>query len=415
MKSNQYDVIIVGGGPAGLAAAIFAGRNGHEAVVLERLNSPGKKLLATGGGHCNLTNTLPLETFARNFGKQWRFTLPAFQNFNPQALRDFFRSLGVETESPDGFHVFPVSNKASDVLNALLSECGKLGVEILSGRQVKQLVAENNTISGVITDSEEMKSDKVIIACGGRSYPALGSNGSGYQLAKFAGHKIIEPVPALVELHCSEKWPGSCAGIALKNIRIDVFPPKKTSEFSEGYFLFTHSGISGPAALNISGTVSELLHQNNSAEVFVNFFPEKSVSDWMNDFDLWQRKDGKKQISKIISEYLPRRIAEIFCSESGCENTEASRLSRASREKLSSTLSSCRLKITGTAGFDKAMVTRGGISLKEINPQTMGSRIVKGLYFAGEVIDIDGPCGGFNLQWAFSSGHLAGTQDILTG
>ncbi len=408
MKSNKYDVIIVGGGPAGLASAIFATRNGHKAVVLERLNSPGKKLLATGGGHCNLTNTLPLEAFARNFGKQWRFTMPALQNFNPQALRDFFNVLGVKTESPDGFHVFPVSNKASDVLNALLSECSKLGVEVLPGKPVKQLAVANGAVMGVITDSGEINSDKVVIACGGRSYPALGSNGSGYRLAQSAGHGIIEPLPALVELHCSEKWPGSCAGIALENIRIDVHPPRRPAEFTEGDFLFTHSGISGPAALNISGTVSELLHKNNSAEVFVNFFPGKSVSAWISDFELWQRHDGKKQISKIISEYLPRRLAEIFCSESGCENTEASRLSRASREKLSSMLSSCRLLITGTAGFDKAMATRGGVSLKEINPQTMESRIVKNLYFAGEVIDIDGPCGGFNLQWAFSSGRLAG-------
>jgi hypothetical protein len=293
-------------------------------------------------------------------------------------------------------------------LNALLSECGRLGVEILSGKPAKQLVVENSAIRGVITDSGEINSDKAVIACGGRSYPALGSNGSGYQLAKFAGHGIIEPLPALVELHCSEKWPGSCAGIALKNISIDVHPPKKPAESSEGDFLFTHSGISGPAALNISGTVSELLHKNKSAEIFVNFLPGKSVSDWMNDFELWQRKDGKKQVFKIISEYLPRRLAEIFCSESGCDDTEASRLSRTSREKLSSLFTSCKLQITGTAGFDKAMVTRGGVSLKEINPQTMESRIVRGLYFAGEVIDIDGPCGGFNLQWAFSSGRLAG-------
>lgn len=408
MQPNKYNVIIVGGGPAGLISAISAARNGHRAKVLERLNSPGKKLLTTGGGHCNLTNTLPLEHFARNFGKHWRFTLPSFQSFNPQQLREFFSGIGIETESPDGFHVFPVSNKASDVLNAILSECGKLGVEILSGKTVRQLLADNGKIRGALTDSGEMNAEKVIVACGGKSYSALGSDGSGYRLAKFAGHKITDPVPGLVELHCSEKWPGSCAGIALKKIRLDVFPPKRPAEFSEGDFLFTHSGISGPSALNISGTVSEMLHENNSAEVFVNFFPDKSVSGWMNDFELWQRKDGKKQVSKIISEYLPRRLAEIFCAESGCENTEASRLSRASREKLSSMLSSCRLKIKGTAGFERAMVTRGGVSLKEINPQTMESRIVKGLYFAGEVIDIDGPCGGFNLQWAFSSGHLAG-------
>lgn len=408
MNLTQYDLVIVGGGPAGLASAIFAGRSRHKSLILERLNSPGKKLLATGGGHCNLTNTLSLETFARNFGKQWRFTMPAFQGLNPQELRDFFTGLGVQTESPDGFHVFPVSNKASDVLNALLSECGKLGVEIQNGNTAKQLIVENGTIRGLVTDSGEIKADNVIVASGGKSYSSLGSNGSGYHLAKFAGHKIIDPIPALVELHCSETWAGSCAGIALKKIRIEVHHPKRATEFSEGDFLFTHSGISGPAVLNISGTVSELLRQNNSAEVFLNFFPGKSSSDWINYFDLWQKKDGRKQVVKILSEYLPRRLAEIFCSESGCENTEASRLSRPSREKLSSMLSSCRLKITGTAGFDKAMVTRGGVSLKEINPQTMESRIVKGLYFAGEVIDIDGPCGGFNLQWAFSSGRLAG-------
>lgn len=404
---TQYDAIVIGGGPAGLMAAIVAGRAGRSTLVLEKMETPGKKLLATGGGHCNLTNTLPLEELARRYGKQWRFTLPALQALTPQALRDFFADRGVPTASPDGLHVFPVSNRASDVLQALVSACLESGVDIATDMQVKSLILAGNRISGVMTEQGAIAAPQVVIACGGKSYSGLGANGSGYKLARQADHTIVEPVPALVELCCLDSWPATCSGIAIKEVELEVRLPKKPPFCTHGPILFTHQGISGPAALDISATVAELLLTQNKVEIYLRLFPGKSADDWLGEFDNWQREQGNKSVVKLVAERLPARLADIVCQLAGCD-TQASHFPKEARRRLASLLSSCRLEINGTAGFDRAMSTRGGISLKEIDPHTMASKRTAGLYFAGEVIDIDGPCGGFSLQWAFSSGYLAG-------
>ncbi|HCE44159.1 MAG TPA: NAD(P)/FAD-dependent oxidoreductase [Lentisphaeria bacterium] len=409
--NRKYDLIIVGGGPAGLMAAISASRKSARILVLEKMDSPGRKLLATGGGRCNMTNLLPKDRLADSFGRHGRFIIPALNSLDPEGLRKFFENLEVPTVCTDGFHIFPRSQKASDVLQALLKKAKYLGVEIRSGAKVRNLLIEDSKIAGVVTDACEFRSGKVLLSTGGRSYPNLGSDGSGYALAKSAGHKIIAPVPALVELYCEEKWPGQCAGITFKNISLSL----SRKDVSTGEFLFTHSGISGPAAMDISGRVSERLSMHSAVILNLNFFPGTEKNYWMVEFEKWHGHSGKKQVVNLLSEHLPKKIAAILCSLAGCpEDLESANFAKSQREKLAQFLVECPLTIKVTAGFDRAMVTKGGVSLKEVNPDTLESRITKGLYFAGEILDLDGPCGGYNLQWAFSSGHLAGGLNLET-
>jgi len=406
--NRKYDLIIAGGGPAGLMAAIGASRKAAKILVLEKMDSPGRKLLATGGGRCNITNVLPKEKLADSFGRHGRFIMPALNSLDSEGLRKFFDVLGVPTFCNDGFHFFPKSQKASDVLQALLKKAKALGVEIRSASKVKNLIIEDSKIAGVITDTCEIRSWKVLLATGGRSYPNLGSDGSGYVLAKSAGHSIIAPVPALVELYCEEKWPGQCAGITFKNISLKL----SKKDIAIGEFLFTHSGISGPAAMDISGRVSELLSKHSSVILNLNFFPGSEKKYWITEFGRWHRENGRKHVLNMLSERLPRKLSAILCSLAGCpEDLESANFANSQREKLAALLAECPFTITGSAGFDRAMVTKGGVSLKEVNPDTLESRITKGLYFAGEILDLDGPCGGYNLQWAFSSGHLAGKSN----
>ncbi|HBC85343.1 MAG TPA: NAD(P)/FAD-dependent oxidoreductase [Lentisphaeria bacterium] len=404
-ETNKYGLIIAGGGPSGLMAAIGAAQKGLKILLLEKMDSPGRKLLSTGGGRCNITNILSKEKLAESFGRHGRFIIPALNSLSPEHLRDFFRNLGVPTVCTDGFHIFPESQKAFDVLEALLKKARALGVEIRSSSKVRSLLIEGSGISGLATDNCEFRSDKVLLATGGRSYPNLGSDGSGYALAKSAGHRIINPVPALVELYCEEKWPGQCAGITFKDIELKL--TKK--DVSAGEFLFTHSGISGPATMNISGKASAQLAQGEKVTLLMNYFPDRNMNSWLAEFEKWHKESGKKHVLNMLSDHLPRKLSAILCSMAGCpEDLESANFAKGQREKLARLLAECPLTITGTAGFDRAMVTKGGVSLKEVNPDTLESKIVKGLYFAGEILDLDGPCGGYNLQWAFSSGHLAG-------
>ncbi len=407
MTHSTYDLIVVGGGPAGLMGAIGAAEAGSKVLILEKMDSPGRKLLATGGGRCNITNILSKEKLAESFGRHGRFIMPALDALDPEHLRKFFQELGVPTICTDGFHFFPESQKAFDVLDALLRKARGLGVEIRSASKVSGIILAEDYVCGVSTGNCEFRSSKVLLATGGRSYPLLGSDGSGYALAKSAGHSILEPLPALVELYCAEKWPGQCAGITFKDVSLRLSKKDET----RGEFLFTHSGISGPAAMDISGRVAALLMADNSIRLSMNFLPERDKSSWLDEFESWHRDSGRKQVSNLLSAHLPKKLSAILCALAGCpEELESANFAKLQREKLASLLTECPLTITGSAGFSKAMVTKGGVSLKEIDPRTLESRIVKGLFFAGELLDLDGPCGGYNLQWAFSSGYLAGIQ-----
>lgn len=415
MNDSKNSIVIVGAGPSGLMAAIVAAENSANVAVYERQSFSCRKLRASGGGRCNITNTLNINDFSSHFGRQGRFVIPALKHFDNTALRVFLEKLGIKTFSPDGFYIFPVSEKASDIADALIRKCRELAVEIILDNPVISLSIKDKKVSGVVTASgERLLKSAVILAAGGMSYPSLGGTDSGYALAVQAGHSIINPVPALVEISASNPWIGSCAGVSLGKVSIRTDVAKFKNESVEGALLFTHNGISGPAALNISGTVSRLLEDHAGVDLTLNFFPGLSFSDFVSIIDKWQKHEPKKNLINLMSLYLPRSIVEIILSESGIDfSLKVSNLSRVKKESLSRNATGLNVAATGTAGFAKAMATRGGVALKDVNPETLESRIVRGLYFTGELLDIDGPCGGFNLQWAFSSGYLAGKSAIL--
>jgi predicted Rossmann fold flavoprotein len=403
---KNFDFLIIGAGPAGLMSAIFASRAGLRTAVFEQTPAPGKKLLTSGGTHCNLTNTLSKELFVESFGRNGRFIFPALNLIDSKGVREFFSKLSVPTVSDDGVHVFPKSQKASDVLNSLLSECEKNNVSLFLNGKAQNIIISNGIVQGVETGHGIYHSSKILVASGGLSYPSLGASGDGYNFAKFAGHKIVGPSPALVELYAAEKWTGELAGLSLKNLKISVpytkIPPKT------GDFLFTHLGISGPVVLDISGEISSMLLRQKNVPISLNFTHKLTRDLWLANFAEWRKKNGTKKVKNLVSTYLPLSLSIVICRMASAEDTDVSHLSAPARDKIISHILACPLTIVGTAGFEKAMLTQGGVDLKEVNPNTLESRKIKGLFFAGEVLDIQGPCGGFNMQWAFSSGALAG-------
>jgi predicted flavoprotein YhiN len=433
-------VIVVGAGPAGLLAAIAAARAGRRVTVCQRMPRAGAKLLASGGGRCNFTNTAAATDFAAAFGRQGRFVLPALEALDSAGLRRLLAELGVPSRVEDGFHVFPSSGRAGDVLAALLRECGRLGVEVRTSTPVEALLVDSGRVVGVRVPRSDLPAAGVILAAGGQGYPELGGTDAGYALARQAGHQIVPPVPALVPLVTAEKWPAACSGVSVPaaRVRIDfaarpvaarlpsaVRPgPEGSSPKSgrasrgspragagEGDVLFTHTGLSGPAVLDLSGTVAELLPRQSAVPIVLELLPGRTAADWRREMDGWQRTDGRKGVRTLLARHVPLRLAAAICTQAGlADDARASDLPRPARAALERLLTALPLTVTATAGFARAMVTRGGVALKQVDPRTLASRLVAGLHFAGEVLDLDGPCGGYNLQWCMSSGWLAGTS-----
>jgi len=401
----------VGAGPAGLTAAIAAARAGGRVTVCEQLERAGAKLEVTGGGRANLTNLLPREEFTAGFGRQGRFLLPALETLDPPGLRDFMNALGVPTEAPDGLHVYPKSNRARDVLEGLLRECERLNVDLQTGVRVSDLILDNGRVRGVIANRKVLSGERVIIAAGGKSYAELGGTGGGYRLAELAGHSLVAPVPALVPLVTRETWPRTCAGVTLPSVVLNIAHAHGSREGSSGALLFTHRGLSGPAALNLSGRVARLLLARESVSLHLDLFLGTQAAAWQERLDSWRREQGKKHLTTLLANHMPHSLAQAACTENGCrQNIRPAELTVNQRGNVSRWLAGIPLTVVSTEGFDKAIVTSGGVALKEINPKTLESRLVQGLYLAGEVLDLNGPCGGFNLQWAFSSGWLAGSS-----
>jgi len=404
-------VVVVGAGPAGLMGAIAAARAGRRVCVCERLPRPGAKLLASGGGRCNLTNLSGERDFVSSFGRQGRFILPALHRLGPAELRGFFAELGVPTRSDDGVHVYPASNRSADVLNTLLGECRRLGVVLRLGEPVAALRLEAGRAVGVETAGGFVPAGRVIVAAGGKGYRSLGGTGDGYALARQAGHDVVEPTPALVALTTREAWPRSCAGLAVAGARLCIDLPRFRGERRTGDVLFTHTGISGPAVLDLSGSVAELLRERPAVPIRVSFRPDVTADQWFERFEAWAEAGEKRLVRNLVACELPARLADVIClAAGGAGDLRPPELSRAKRAQLAAGLTATPLTVTATAGFEQAMVTRGGVALKQVEPHTLASRLVEGLHFAGEVLDLDGPCGGYNLQWAFASGHLAGVS-----
>ena len=405
----NYDLIVVGAGAAGMMSAITAARSGKSVLLLEKLSKIGTKLKATGGGRCNLTNTLDNETFMAHFGRDGRFMTPALDMLDHKALMAFFREIGVESHAPDGYRVFPVTHNSSTIINAMKDEMERLDVTVLSSQRVTSLGHNGTQVSTVETETDSFYTDNVVIATGGKGYPVLGAEGDGYSLAKSVGHKITELYPAMMPLKTKETWVNECRAdtIAKVTIRVDMKKYKKL--FSKGDLIFTKNGIRGPVVLDFSREITPLLSQFAEVPILVNFTKGMNEEQIRLHFKQVLAKNPHQNILELIQTLLPLSLSLELCKLANINPAlSLAKQEGKAKDTLIKLLVWTPLTINGHEGFKMAMITRGGISLKEIDPTTMRSKKINGLYFCGEIMDLDGPCGGYNLQWSFASGYLAG-------
>lgn len=408
-------VLVVGAGAAGLMAAGSAAEAGARTVILERNDRPGRKVMITGKGRCNVTNNCAsLQTLISNVPRNGRFLYGAFSRFMPADVMDFFEGRGVELKTERGSRVFPVSDKSSDIVDAL-AEFGCSKSKVIKGRAVK-LITENGYAAGIETENgETVYADKIIIATGGLSYPATGSTGDGYDLARQAGHTVTEIKPSLVPLEIHEGFCSELMGLSLRNTAIKVFDTEKNKEiYSDfGEMLFTHFGVSGPMILSASAHMRDM--KKGRYKIFIDLKPALSIEQLdariLRDFS----ENTNKNFINALDGLLPKKLVPVVVKLSRIPMSEkVNQITREQRRALAELLKNLAVTVTDFRPVDEAIITSGGIDVSEINPKTMESKLVKGLYFAGEVIDADAYTGGFNLQIAFSTGRLAGLSAAET-
>lgn len=409
MNKKIYDLIVVGTGAAGLIAAIVAAREGRSVLLLEKLPKIASKLKATGGGRCNLTNTLSNEEFMARFGRHGRFMQDALHSFDHKALTAFMHDIGVETHAPDGFRIFPTSHSSATIIAAFEAEIERLGIELLCDQKVEALLSENSTITGVTTQNSSFFCTHLVLATGGLGYPVLGAEGDGYKLASALGHTITELSPAMMPLKTRETWVQNCKADTIAKVELHVDIKKYKSLRAKGDLIFTNNGIRGPVVLDFAREVTPLLAKYGEVPLLLNLTKGKNEEQITQHLKNEAVRNPQNTIAMLVETLLPKALAHELCKLADIEiETPFSKLEGAKRAKLISLLAWTPLHINGHDGFRLAMITRGGITLKEIDPKTMQSRLIKGLYFCGEIMDLDGPCGGYNLQWSFASGFLAG-------
>jgi predicted Rossmann fold flavoprotein len=430
LGNEQTKVCIIGAGPAGLMAAIFSassatGKAGARTIVIEANKSPGQKLLLTGAGRCNLTHQATPKELVRAFGdkgnpssailRRVKFLSFSLHRFSSQYIQDFFVQLGLRLRLEKDGCVFPATNRAGDVRDVLFTEAKKLGVRFIFSAKVQSITKHGDYFTIEFNPSPYRrrlnvdKTEKVIIATGGLSYPDTGSTGDGYKFAQHLGHTIIEPRASLVPLVTLEKWPGELAGTSLDNVKITAsFSRKKI--VTTGALLFTHDGIGGPAVLDMSQLITDFLpNEKNPIKISIDLVGNIDETAIEKVILKQIGEHPKKTVANILVEIVPRHIAQILCWLLDLpENLPANQLNKDIRKKLLHLLKATPLSIVRTRPIAEATVTRGGVSTTEIESKTMESKICRGLYFAGEVIDVDGPCGGYNLQMCWSTGALAG-------
>ncbi len=399
-------VFVIGGGPAGMIAAANAARSGHQVTLFERNEKLGKKLYITGKGRCNVTNIADRDAFFEHVLRNPRFLYSAFSHFDNKALMDRIEQAGVPLKTERGGRVFPVSDKSNDILRACEKIVRESGVTVRLNTRVEDILVQDGAVNGIRVDGKSLTCDAAVVATGGISYPQTGSTGDGYTFARATGHTIEEPVASLVPLVTEENWPRELAGLTLKNVTLSA--EKKGKEiFSElGELLFTHFGISGPLVLSLSGVIAG---QPAGTRLAIDLKPalthEQLDARLLRDL----QEGARQQVKTALHALLPQRLLESVLELAQIDGAlPVGQLSKTMRLRLVELLKALPLTVSGARGLNEAVVTRGGVSVKDVNASTMESKRVKGLYFAGEVLDLDATTGGYNLQIAWSTGALAG-------
>lgn len=408
---NKIDVIVVGAGPAGLLAAGRAAELGKKVLVLEKMRSEGRKLLITGKGRCNITNSAPISEFITHVFPNGRFLKKVFSQYYSKEILTLLDEYGVDVTLERGGRYFPTSNKSADVLKALLAWCSKLNVDIRCGHKVDDLIIVEKRIKGIITKGQKIMADNVIIATGGKSYPATGSTGDGYELAAKYGHSTTPAIPALVPLETEGNLAQNLQGLNLKNVKAIIWVDGKKSGEAFGEMLFTHFGLSGPIILTLSRIAVSALQNNQKVEITVDLKPalDEQKLDQRLQRDL--NEHGKKKIGNIFKFWLPSTMVPVFIDYLNIDpDKECHQLSAKERKQVRLLLKNLPFSVIKNRSFKEAIITAGGIPTKEITAKTMESKLIKGLFFAGEVIDLDAETGGYNLQIAYSTGWVAGNS-----
>ncbi len=404
-------IIVIGAGPAGLMAAGMAAEQGARVTLLEKKERVGSKLRITGKGRCNITADVDQDSLIKGIPGNGRFLYSALHEFSNDDLITFFNERGLRTKVERGNRVFPESDNAQDVVDLLYNYARQAGVKIETSLSVQRIRVNNNRVTGVESKNGNLEADAVIIATGGLSYPGTGSTGDGYRWAKGCGHNIVEPRPGLVPLEVEESWIKELQGLSLKNVTATAYTAegKKINE-DFGELLFTHFGLSGPIILSMSRDIGLYLYrQKQAVKLKLDLKPalseDKLDERLLRDFDKYSRK----QFKNALSDLLPQKLIPVFINRSGLDPEKAChQINRGERLELVKLFKNFDLTVNATRPIAEAIVTAGGVNIKEINPKTMESKLVKGLFFAGEVLDVDGYTGGYNLQAAFSTGYVAG-------
>ncbi len=400
-------IAVIGAGAAGLVAAAAAAKKADTVLLLEKNREAGKKLAVTGKGRCNITNAADIENFINQYPRNGKFLYSALYAFTNEDIIRLIEENGVRTKVERGGRVFPESDRAADVVAALKRAALKNNV-IIKNRTVQSLIINDGAVLGVKTDKGNITADKVIVCTGGKSYPGTGSTGDGYRFARHAGHTVIEPKPSLIPVITKEKWVGDAKGLSLKNIRLTAYNSDNKKVYSDfGEMLFTHFGISGPLVLSMSAYLENIGREEYRIEIDLKpaLSNELLRSRLIRDFEKYKNR----RLINSLDDLLPKALIPVIVSLSGIEpRKRVNTITRSERDEICVILKHVPLTAIGVRPIEEAIVTSGGVKVSEINPYTMASKLVHGLYFAGEVIDVDGYTGGYNLQAAFSTGYLAG-------
>ena len=407
-------IIIIGAGPAGIMAAIAAKDKNNEVIIFEKMRSVGRKLSITGKGRCNITNGAPIEDFFKNVPRNSKFLYSAFYQFTNEDLIKFMNKIGVKTKEERGQRIFPVSDNALEVVDKLKKEMDRMGIRVVVNSNVQKIFVDDSKVVGIKVNDKVYECDKVIIATGGKSYPLTGSTGDGYRIANELGHDIIEPKASLVPIETYEK--NDMQGLSLKNVSIIVRDENKKIYEDFGEMLFTHFGLSGPIILSASSyilRIKNLEEKLKQRKITISIDLKPALSE--EKLDLRLKRDfeehSRKQFKNCLDELLPSKLIPYVVKQSKIEpEKQIDQLTKEERKRLLIILKNLSFTVKAFRPIEEAIITAGGIDVKEVNPSTMESKIVKGLYFAGEILDVDAYTGGFNLQIAFSTGHLAGTM-----